>query len=39
MGLEKLSSVFNDISENVVKPAPIEPDLVEGFYVSKEEPI
>ena len=39
MGLEKLSSVFNDISENVVEPAPIEPDLVGGFYVTKEEPI
>ena len=39
MGLEKLSSVFNDISKNVVKPAPIEPDLVGGFYESKEEPI
>ena len=39
MGLEKLSSIFNDISQNVVEPAPIEPDLVGGFYESKEEPI
>ena len=39
MGLEKLSSIFNDISQNVVEPSPIEPDLVGGFYMSKEEPI